>query len=218
MTKIKVLVVDDHELMSQALQHFINSTDDLESVGSAKDGVEAIARTAELQPDVVLMDMQMPRMDGVEATQRILASDHRPAVVAITTFATDEYVVPAFGAGVQGFIVKDSKPHEVAEAVRQAHQGMMTVSPAVAKVLVQSALEAPAKKLRTDDLLEPLTSREQEVLTAVGTGLSNKDIGAQLFVTEATVKAHIGRMMMKFGVQNRVQLVVAATRAGLIDL
>lgn len=218
MTKIKVLVVDDHELMSQALHHFIDSTDDLESVGSAKDGVEAVSKTAEIQPDVVLMDMQMPRMDGVEATRKILEGDHRPAIVAITTFATDEYVVPAFGAGVQGFIVKDSKPHEVAEATRQAHQGMMTVSPAVAKILVQSALDSPVKKQRATDLLEPLTSREQEVLAAVGTGLSNKDIGAQLFVTEATVKAHIGRIMMKFGVQNRVQLVVAATRAGLIEL
>ncbi len=219
MDDIRVLVVEDQGLMSQALSMFINSAEGMTCVGIAEDGAAAVDSARRLQPDVVLMDMQLPVLDGIEATERILDSAHRPAIVAITTFATDEYLVPAFRAGVQGFIVKDSRPAEVADAVRQAHAGTMAVSPQVASALVSAVLTRPANSLEPQAALhEPLTRREIEVLGMIGLGLSNRDVAAALFVTEATVKAHVGRLMAKFEVKNRVQLVVGAARLGMITL
>ena len=219
MDDIRVLVVEDQVLMSQALRMFINGAPGMACIGIAEDGGAAVAMTARLRPDVVLMDMQLPVMDGVEATTRILASAHRPAIVAITTFATDEYLVPAFRAGVHGFIVKDSRPAEVAHAVQQAHAGTMVVSPQVASALVKAVTAEPSSGGDVvASLREPLTGRESEVLALIGRGMSNRDVAGALFVTEATVKAHAGRLMAKFGVENRVQLVVSAVRLGLLTL
>lgn len=220
MDDIRVLVVEDQALMSQALRMFIDGAPGMGCVGIAEDGAAAVEMAARLRPDVVLMDMQLPVMDGVEATSRILASAHRPAILAITTFATDEYLVPAFRAGVNGFIVKDSRPGEVAQAVQQAHAGTMAVSPKVATALVKAVTAEPATTggVVADALREPLTGRESEVLALIGQGLSNRDVAGALFVTEATVKAHASRLMAKFGVENRVQLVVSAVKLGLLTL
>lgn len=215
---IQVLVVEDQALMSQALAMFVDAGHGMRCVGIAEDGAAAVRMTAELQPDVVLMDMQLPIMDGVEATRRIAAAQHVPAIVAVTTFATEEYLLPAFRAGVQGFIVKDSRPHEVAAAVVQAFEGSMPVSPQVSRALVQLAVTQPDRSADAKELPEPLTPREREVLACLGQGMSNQEIAAELFVTEATVKAHVGRLMAKFGVDNRVKLVVNGVRLGLLTL
>ncbi len=216
---IRVLVVEDQGLMSQALSMFIDGAAGMVCIGIAGDGLAAVEMASRLQPDVVLMDMQLPVLDGIEATTRILDSGCRPAILAITTFATGEYLVPAFRAGVQGFIVKDSRPAEVADAIRQAHAGTMAISPQVAEALVKEVItKAAVPGEQPAALRDPLTGRETEVLEMIGQGLSNRDVAAALFVTEATVKAHVGRLMAKFGVKNRVQLVVGAARRGLITL
>ncbi len=215
---IRVLVVEDQALMSQALAMFVDAGEGMHCVGIAEDGAAAVQMTADLRPDVVLMDMQLPVMDGVEATRRIVAAAHVPSIVAVTTFVTEEYLLPAFRAGVQGFIVKDSRPHEVAAAVTQAFEGSMPVSPQVSRALVRVAMTQPDRPAGTKVLLEPVTPREREVLACLGQGLSNQEIAAELFVTEATVKAHVGRLMTKFGVDNRVKLVVNGVRLGLVTL
>ncbi|XAS64449.1 response regulator transcription factor [Micrococcaceae bacterium Sec5.8] len=219
MDDIRVLVVEDQALMSQALKVFIDAAPGMACVGIAEDGRSAVSMTARLRPDVVLMDMQLPLMDGAEATARILASDHCPAILAVTTFATDEYLVPAFRAGVQGFLVKDSRPAEIAAAVQQAHAGATVVSPQVTAALVKALVAEPLRTCHAAaPLREPLTGRESEVLALIGQGLSNRDVANALFVTEATVKAHAGRLMAKFGVENRVQLVVCALKLGVLTL
>lgn len=215
---IRVLVVEDQALMSQALAMFVDAGEGMRCVGIAEDGVAAVRMNTRLRPDVILMDMQLPVMDGVEATKQIVASGHVPHIVAVTTFATEEYLLPAFRAGVQGFIVKDSRPHEVATAVQQAFDGGMPVSPQVSRALVEAAIVRPTASGHAQPLLEQLTPREKEVLACLGRGLSNQEVAAELFVAEATVKAHVGRLMAKFGVDNRVKLVVAGVRLGLLTL
>ncbi len=218
-------MADDQALMRTALEHFVSLADDLEVVGSASDGVEALAQAERLRPDVVLMDMQMPRMDGVEATARITEALPETSVLAITTFASEQYLVPALRAGAAGYLVKDAPPEDVVQAVRTVHAGEAAFSPAVARDLIDAATsEAPHSLARDAGPAEPLaeheqlTGRELDVVRELAQGRSNAEIARALFLGEATVKSHLGRVMDKWQVRDRVQVLLRAARAGLVEL
>ena len=219
---IRVLVADDQALMRTALEHFVAQAEDLEVVGSAADGVQALELARSCAPDVVLMDMQMPRMDGVEATARITAELPGTRVLAITTFSSEQYLVPALRAGATGYLVKDAPPAEVVEAIRRVHGGDAVFSAQVAHDLVTAAAAAPEQS--RGGPLEPLaeherlTARELDVVRELAKGSSNAEIAAALFLAEATVKSHIGKVLEKWQVRDRVQVLIRAARAGLVEL
>ena len=188
-------------------------------MGEAEDGDQAIEAVRRLGPDVVLMDIRMPRSDGLAATEAIRRLARPPAVVILTTFDSDEHVFSALEAGACGFLLKDTSPHDLIHAVRLAHGGDSMLSPRVTRRLIQRVTtDAPIRR-RRDALarLETLTRREREVLTEVGLGRSNTEIAVSLHMSEATVKSHISHLFDKLGVTNRVQVAIAAYRAGLVD-
>ncbi|GAB3271826.1 transcriptional regulator [Arthrobacter pigmenti] len=236
MTDIRILVVDDQPIMSQALKTFIDREEGMTCVAMAANGREAVRLNSELCPDIILMDMQMPVMDGVEATREISGGKASATIIAITTFEPNDYLLPALKAGAEGFLLKDARPEEVVEAIRSADQGNAAISPTVTPLLIKAAItdqrtpdEAATGRTATGEavtgidqdasvLVDPLTPREHEVLRLVGQGLSNREMARHLFITEATVKAHISKAMDKLQARNRVELVVVAARAGLIDI
>lgn len=218
MTDISVLVVDDQPLMSEALRVFIDGAPGMSCCGTAANGEEAISLLAVREPDVILMDMQMPGMNGVQAIRAITAAQSTAVVIAMTTFDPDEYLIPALKAGAHGFLLKDSSPNQVVQAIQDAHSGMTVISPAVAVKLVKAAIADRTAPPAVEELLEPLTAREMDVLSLVARGLNNQEVAAALFITEATVKAHVGHAMSKLQVRNRVQLVVEAARRGLVQI
>ena len=191
---------------------------DLEVVGEAGDGREGVARAAELRPDVVLMDIRMPRLNGLDATRRLLALDEPPRVIVLTTFDADEYVVEALAAGADGFLLKDTPPPEVVDAIRKVAQGDPMLSPAVTRSLIRQ-VAATSRSPEATARLADLTDREREVALAVGRGLSNAEIASELYLSVPTVKAHVSRLFDKLGVTNRVQiaLVRPRRRAGLSE-
>jgi DNA-binding NarL/FixJ family response regulator len=214
---IRVLLADDQALVRAGFQALLDAQDDLEVVGQASDGEEAVRLASELLPDVVLMDIRMPGVDGLEATRRI-AADPRLAdvrVVILTTFGLDEYVFEAIRSGATGFVVKDTEPKELLEAVRVAAEGAALLSPDITKRLIQE-FAAHAKGPLPSGALEQLTDREREVMALVGAGLSNEEIARRLFVSPATAKTHVSRAMVKLGARDRAQLVVMAYEAGLV--
>ncbi|CAM3827272.1 response regulator transcription factor [Micrococcus flavus] len=220
---IRVLVADDQQLMRTALEHFVATTEDLEVAGSAADGEEAVAVARQVRPDVVLMDMQMPRLDGVGATARITAELPDTRVLAITTFSSEQYLVPALQAGASGYLVKDAPPSEVTEAVRRVHAGDVVFSPQVARDLIAAATAADARRPEQgpEEALaahERLTERELDVVRELAHGSSNAEIAAALFVAEATVKTHMGKVMEKWQVRDRVQVLIKAARHGLVEI
>ena len=220
---IRVVVADDQALMRTALEHFVAQAEDLEVVGSAEDGVQALEAARTLAPDVVLMDMQMPRMDGVEATARISAEAPGVRVLAITTFSSEQYLVPALQAGASGYLVKDAPPSEVTDAIRRVHAGDVVFSPAVARDLIAAATSADARRPEhgPEEALadhERLTERELDVVRELALGSSNAEIAAALFVAEATVKTHMGNVMEKWQVRDRVQVLIKAARHGLVEI
>ena len=220
---IRVLVADDQQLMRTALEHFVATTQDLEVAGSAADGEEAVAVARQARPDVVLMDMQMPRLDGVEATARITAELPDTRVLAITTFSSEQYLVPALQAGASGYLVKDAPPSEVTDAIRRVHAGDVVFSPAVARDLIAAATSADARRPEhgPEQALadhERLTERELDVVRELALGSSNAEIAAALFVAEATVKTHMGNVMEKWQVRDRVQVLIKAARHGLVEI
>lgn len=214
---IRVLLADDQELIRIGLRLFLETQEGIEVVGEAQDGAEAVARAAELRPDVVVMDIRMPVLDGVAATARLTAPgrDHTPGVLILTTFDLDEYVYGALRAGAAGFLLKDAPRHRLLEAIRVVHAGDALLSPTVTRRLVQEFAARPAVAGRPSPLLDALTPREREVLVLVARGLTNGEIGEQLVVTEATVKSHVGRLLAKVGARDRVQLVIFAYANGL---
>lgn len=220
MKDIRVVVVDDQPIMSQALAIFIEAAEDMVCAGVASGGKAGVAMVQELRPDVVLMDMQMPGLNGVQATQAIAGALPEVVVIAMTTFDPDEYLIPVLKAGARGFLVKDARPEEVVQAIRDAHAGATVISPAIAGNLIKAAIadKAAPSTAAQQRLADPLAGRELEVLKLVGRGMNNSDIARDLFITEATVKAHVGRTMAKLQVKNRVQAVVAAARHGLITI
>ncbi|MFI9838885.1 response regulator [Nonomuraea sp. NPDC051941] len=216
---IKTLLVDDESLIRAGLRFILESAPDVEIVGEAADGDEAVDAVHRLGPDVILMDIRMPRTDGLAATQAIRRLVRPPAVVILTTFDSDEHVFTALEAGACGFLLKDTSPHDLIRAVRLAHGGDAMLSPQVTRRLIHRVTNDAPVRRRRDALarLETLTGREREVLTEVGLGRSNAEIAAGLHMSEATVKSHISHLFDKLAVTNRVQVAIAAYRAGLVD-
>lgn len=215
---IRVLVVDDQLLMRGALEHFVSSAEDLELVGAAADGVEAVAKTEELDPGVVLMDLQMPQMDGVAATRVITERWPDVRVLAITTFSSEHYLIPALQAGVQGYIAKDSRPEDVIEGIRKVSSGDAVFSPRIMHELIATVRRHQAPRVIELGESERLTPRELHVVRELADGKSNAEIGAALFLAEATVKSHLGRILEKWRVRDRVQVLVKAAEAGIVRI
>jgi DNA-binding NarL/FixJ family response regulator len=212
--RLRVVVVDDQALMRTGFRMILESAD-MDVVGEAADGAEAVTTVAAADPDVVLMDIRMPELDGVEATRRITASGARARVLILTTFDLDEYVYRALRAGAGGFLLKDTPPEKLIDAVRVVAAGDALLAPSITRRLVEEFAAAPHGTTSVPGLDE-LTERETEVLRAMARGLSNAEIAAELFVGETTVKTHVGRVLMKLGVRDRVQAVVAAYEAGVV--
>ncbi|MER7541761.1 response regulator transcription factor [Spirillospora sp. NPDC127506] len=213
---IRLLIVDDQELIRIGFRLFLGTQPGLEVAGEAADGREAIARAAELRPDVVLMDVRMPRMDGVEATARITAAGRPPRVLILTTYDLDEYVFGALRAGASGFLLKDAPRERLLEAIRVVHDGEALLSPSITRRLIEDYAGRTDPVPPAPDLLAALTPREREMLLLVAQGLSNQEIAARLVVTEATVKSHVGSVFAKLHLRDRVQAVVLAYEHGLV--
>ncbi|MEV3962787.1 response regulator transcription factor [Nocardia sp. NPDC050193] len=213
---ITVLVVDDQELMRVGLKMVLGAHPDIEVVGEADNGATAVARAAELTPDVVLMDVRMPVVDGVTATGRILAADHGARVLVMTTFDLDEHALGALRAGASGFLLKDTPPEDLISAIRSVAAGDAVVSPKVTKRLLDRLIAEEPTPSRDPGILEVLTAREREVLEQIAAGRSNAEIAGQLFLSEATVKTHVGRVLTKLGLRDRVQAVVLAYETGVV--
>jgi len=215
----RILVVDDQALVRTGFRMILDAEPGFEVVGEAGDGQEALDRAAELAPDIVLMDIRMPVLDGVEATRRLAGPevDHPVQVLILTTFDLDEYVYDALRAGASGFLLKDTPPEELVAAVRVVAAGDALLAPSVTQRLVaEFARSAPPVPASPPPALDDLTDREREVLTLVARGRSNAEIATELYVGETTVKTHVGRVLMKLGLRDRVQAVVLAYESGMI--
>jgi DNA-binding NarL/FixJ family response regulator len=214
---VSVLLADDQELVRSGLEMMIDSTDDLSVVGQAADGAEAVRLAAELGPDVVVMDIRMPSLDGLEATRQIVAAgEDGPRVLILTTFDLDEYVFEAFRAGASGFLVKDAPREQIVQGIRAVAAGEALASPSVTRRLIERFAAAPGASPSRARELEQLTPREREVLELMARGLSNSELAARLFLSEKTVKTHVGRILMKLGLRDRVHAVILAYEAGLV--
>jgi DNA-binding NarL/FixJ family response regulator len=214
---VRLLIVDDQELVRTGLRTILQGVEDFEVVGEAADGLSAISQTAQLRPDVVLMDIRIPHLDGVEATARIRTSEPAPQVILLTTFDLDQYVYAGLRAGASGFLLKDTLAAELVAAIRAVLAGDAVIAPSATRRLIERFLEAaPPDPAGQAAALAPLTSREREVLTLLGRGLSNAEIAHRLYLSEATVKTHVGRVLGKLGLRDRIQAVVLAYETGLI--
>ena len=215
----RILIVDDDALVRAGLTMILQSADDLEVVGEAKDGTEVPDSVARHRPDVVLMDIRMPTMDGLAATAALQEMSDPPRVIVLTTFDLDDFVFRALQAGAAGFLLKDTPPLELIAAVRVVAAGEAMLSPGVTRRLIDHFAADPRveRRTRAQQLITGLTDREREVLIEVGRGLSNNDIGAALYMSEATVKAHVSRLLVKLGAGNRVQVAILAHEAGVLD-
>ncbi|KYH45257.1 DNA-binding response regulator [Branchiibius sp. NY16-3462-2] len=202
---VRIVLVDDDPMVRTALGMILGGDPSLRVVGEAADGQEALEVVAALRPDVVLMDIRMPRLDGLAATQELLRGERPPRVIVLTTFDTDDMVVRALQLGAAGFLLKDTPPARLVEAVRSVAAGASTLSPQVTAALVASVSSAGT----TNPALRDLSEREREVAEAIARGLSNAEIAAELYMSLATVKAHVGRILSKLGVDNRVQIALA---------
>jgi DNA-binding NarL/FixJ family response regulator len=214
---IRVLLADDHALMRDGLRGMLDAQADMEVVGAAADGAAAVEEAIRLRPDVVIMDIRMPRVDGIEATKRLMAHGGGPHILVLTTFDLDEYVFQALRAGAGGFMLKDAPPGQLAEAVRTVAAGESLLAPAVTGRLIERYVSVPPSDAVRRDQFAELTDRELEVLRLLTRGLSNAEIGETLFLSEATVKTHVTRVLQKLGVRDRVQAVVLAYESGLVQ-
>ena len=213
---IRILIADDQELVRTGFRVVLDAEPDLEVVGEAEDGLAALDAAEMLRPDVVLMDIRMPNLDGIEATRRIAAGDGSPRVLILTTFDLDDYVYEALRAGASGFLLKDARAEELRQAVRMVASGEALLSPAITRRLIESYTRRPPPTTHPAPLAE-LTPRELEVLRLVARGLSNADIAAKLVVGDATVKTHVARIFSKLDLHDRAQAVVLAYESGLIQ-
>ena len=215
--KVRVLLVDDDALVLAGLRMILSSADDLEVVGEVDDGARAVAAVREYRPDVVLMDIRMPEMDGITATAALRQLDSPPQVIVLTTFQAEEQVLRALNAGAGGFLLKDTPPAEILTAVRLVASGEAMLSPSVTRTLLSHFGDAEASERRrtATQRLATLTDREREVAVAVGSGASNAEVASSLFMSEATVKAHVSRLLAKLDVANRVHIAILVHDAGL---
>ena len=215
MTAVRVLLVDDDDLMRAGLTAVLSSDASIEVVGEASDGRDAVYRARLLQPDVVLMDVRMPDLDGIAATAELLDAFPEVRVVIVTTFEQDDYIFGALRAGASGFLLKRTRPEELVAAVHTVAAGDSLLSPSVTSRVIERMAQQPASDVKTDARLDELTPREREVLELVARGLSNGEIAAALVVEESTVKTHVRRMLAKLGARDRVQAVIFAYETGL---
>jgi DNA-binding NarL/FixJ family response regulator len=216
---VKVLLADDQTLVRAGFRVLLERGDGIEVVGEAGDGAEAIEAVRQLRPDVVLMDIRMPVLDGLEATRKIVADERLAGVrvVMLTTYQLDEYVFEALRVGASGFLLKDVDPADLRQAVRVAASGEALLSPSVTRRLIDEFVAKVAPRRAEADRLAPLTGREREVMALVGGGLSNDEIARRLFMSPATAKTHVSRAMAKVGARDRAQLVVLAYETGLVS-
>lgn len=219
---IRILLADDHELMRSGLRGMLDAEPDMSVIAEAADGAEAVELALTEHPNVVIMDIRMPRLDGIAATRRLLeeaGSGHGiepPNVLVLTTFDLDEYVWEALRAGAAGFMLKDAPPRQLAEAVRTVAEGDSLLAPAVTKRLVERYVSAPQRGAADDPRFADLTDREREILALIARGRSNRELADELFVSEATVKTHVTRILRKLELRDRVQAVVLAYETGLV--
>lgn len=213
---VRVLVVDDDDLMRAGLRSVLSSDDGIEVVGEARDGREAIGRAPRLEPDVVLMDVRMPELDGIAATSQLIAAAPNARVLIVTTFEHDEYVFGALKAGASGFLLKRSSPEELIAAIHTVASGEALLSPSVTRRVVDRMARQPLLR-SADAALEELTPREREVLGLIAQGMSNREIAAALVVEETTVKSHVKRILGKLSLRDRVQAVILAYETGLVS-
>src|SRR5512139_2974825 len=224
MNKIRVLLADDQDIIRTGLTIILHHQPDLEVVGQAADGLEAVELAKQLQPDVILMDIKMPRLNGIQATRQIMADLPRTQIIILTTYDTDDWVFDGIRAGAVGYVLKDASGDNLAEAVRGALRGESQIDPMVArKVLREFQHVTTANKVVTPSLpeeepLEKLTDREEEILKLLAAGLSNKEIAQQLSLSEGTVKNHISAILAKLHANDRTQAVLTALKRGLVDL
>ena len=214
-----VLIVDDQALVRAGFRMILEAEEDMDVVGEAADGREAVAEARRLHPDVVLMDVRMPEVDGIEATRRLLGEDGTAVkIVMLTTFDMDEYVYEALRAGASGFLLKDVPPEQLLDGIRAVARGDALLAPSVTRRVIEEFVRRPPASVRTlPPKLDELTVRELEVLKLIARGLSNAEIATELFVSETTVKTHVAHVLMKLHLRDRVQAVVAAYESGLVE-
>jgi DNA-binding NarL/FixJ family response regulator len=214
---IRVLIADDQALVRGGFRSILEGQDDIEVVGEADDGAQAVDAAARLRPDVVLMDIRMPGVDGLEATRRIVAGGVATRILVLTTFDVDDYVYEAMKAGASGFLLKTAPPRQLVEAVRTVTAGDALLAPSVTRRLVERFVRRPPPGAAVPPGLESLTGRELEVLRLIARARSNAEIAAELVLSEATVKSHVNRILGKLGLRDRAQAIVLAYESGLIE-
>ena len=211
---IRVLIVDDHAIVRKGISALLSTEPDIQVLGEATNGAEGVEKAETLRPDVVLMDMVMPKMDGIEATRRITALDSGPRVLVLTSFAADDKVFPAIKAGALGYLLKDSGPNDLIRAIRQVYRGEPSLEPAIASKVLFELAHPPKAEPTTD----PLTEREMEVLRLIAQGYSNRQIADALVITEMTVRAHVSNILGKLHLASRTQAALFALREGLASV
>jgi len=211
---IRVLIADDHAIVRKGIRALLSTEADIQVIGEASDGAEAIAQTQALNPDVILMDLVMPKLDGIEATRQITANQPRARILVLTSFAADDKVFPAIKAGALGYLLKDSSPDELVQAIHQVHRGEPSLEPSIARKVLTELSQPPKIPLTP----EPLTEREVGVLRLVAQGQSNREIAEQLVITEMTVRTHVSNILGKLHLASRTQAALYALREGLASL
>jgi len=220
MTQLRVVIADDQKLVRAGFSMILGAQPDIEVVGEADDGAEAIRVARAARPDVVLMDVRMPELDGLAATRELLSKGpegrHVPKILILTTFDVDDYVYEALAAGASGFLLKDTPPEQLVEAVRAVAAGDSLLAPTVTTRLIEHFVSSRARREQPPDGMDELTPRELEVFRLIARGLSNAEIASELVLSDATVKTHVARILLKLGLRDRVQVVVAAYESGLV--